>query len=156
MLIRRHYLARERKPVQCCFTAQTKQRCLMWEETERDVRERLRKRSVCMDDNSCAGTTIIGSAEGLALCHIHRLSHEAAFNRMLCLVWEKGPFFFICLLGSTERLHILFTWSCDDGSLSELSIILLNSLLICVCYIWPLRPEKAYNGFNKFKKRSSN
>lgn len=35
---------------------------------DRDGGERLRKCSVCMDHNSCAETTIIGSAKGLALC----------------------------------------------------------------------------------------
>lgn len=33
---------------------------------------------------------------GLAQCHIHPLSHEAAFNLVPFLVWEKGhvSFFF--------------------------------------------------------------
>lgn len=66
-----------------------------------------------IDHNSCAVTTTIGSAEGLAQIHSHPLSYEAAFNLRSFLVREKGDvsFFLFALLRSNKRPQNLYSYT---------------------------------------------
>lgn len=85
----------ETEPVLPHSPAQGQQLDLMWgEERERSVGGGgwggLHNCNESIDHNSCAVTTTIGSAEGLAQVHVHPLSHEAVFNQKSFLAWEKG------------------------------------------------------------------